>query len=128
MPFDLQSFFDYNKEWAKPGPYITKLSDKEEKDYLKWMDLVSQTLRPMDPNDPTYDMRGFWKAAQKGKASSGLDPYSNEIHFPDTFKTPYHPTFSRESQYATDIAPYWDGPTLYENSGAVAYGFLSTAR
>ena len=39
-----------------------------------------------------YDMRGAWRANSQ-QAGNG--------HYPDTYKKPNHPTFSRESQYST---------------------------
>lgn len=39
-----------------------------------------------------YDMRGYY-------AATGKTPNSEGEHYPDTYKKPWHPTFSDESQY-----------------------------
>ena len=80
--------------------YDTRLSPAEEGAYQQWKSQYA-------PNDSgeDYDLRGAFKA--------GLTPDANTGHFPDTFKKPNHPTFSRESQYATgenlQRAGTWDG-------------------
>lgn len=63
-------------------------------------------------------MRGFYKAAQTGKTSTGVGP-DGQIHFNDQFKTPYHTGFSNESQYATPNAPSWHGDVLTDKIGSV---------
>lgn len=57
-----------------------------------------------------YDMRGFYKGLQSGdpKAASAIDPNDSRLHYPDYWKTPYHETFSQESQWATPTAPQWN--------------------
>ena len=99
---------------AKPGPYVTKLAPQEEQQFQSW---VKQNNVPwQDSPTADYDMRGFWKAAQAG------DPNAQQAansHFPDTYKTPYHKTFSNESKYATSSAPHWDGDRLIDSSGKV---------
>ena len=113
--------FEYNSQWAKPGPYYTKLTPADEQSYQTWLRAVNQkTGRGLDPNDPTYDMRGFWKKMSSGKLEWGGD------HFPDTFKTPYHPTFSQESRYATPDAPRWVDDMLVDNTGNLSWGYLRT--
>lgn len=63
-----------------------------------------------DEPNADYDMRGFWKAGGK-RAANG--------HFPDTYKTPYHKSFSNESRYATKDAPHWEGDRLVDKNGRV---------
>jgi hypothetical protein len=93
---------------AKPGPYVTGLSSSEEPKFQSW---VKQNAIPWkDSPTSDYDMRGFWKAQQQG------DPYakrsSTTKHFPDTWKTPYHETFSNQSKYALPTAGHWEGDTF----------------
>lgn len=122
----LQQMFAYNKPWAKSGPYVTKLSDTDEKAYRIWLSEVSNTVgREQHPDDPTYDMRGLFKKVLSGKTPLDL---SQGAHFPDTYKTPYHPTFSNESRYAKEDAPRWNGDVLYDKDGSVALGFLMEQR
>jgi hypothetical protein len=121
---DLQEHYDYNKQYAHKGPYETDLEPADEKKYKKWVSDVSKMLgRSLNPDDPSYDMRGFFKynIMLGGKFSFG-----EQGHFPDTFKTPYHPTFSRESMYAKPDAPFWKDDTLVDpKTNNPTPGFLS---
>lgn len=67
----------------------TSLTPSEEMAFQLW----ARTSGIPDVNNPEahYDYRGFWK-------SNGQQDPSG--HFPDTFKTHGHPTFSQESQYS----------------------------
>ena len=101
--------YNRNKQYSKPDWNITTFkTDKEEEDFLKWVD---KRKIPFDPNDPfpDYDLRGFYKAMLSGdeKATSGINPKDNKMHFSDYWKTPYHESFSNESQWATKDAPAW---------------------
>jgi hypothetical protein len=106
--------------------YRTILSPEEEKAFRAWFNLIkSQLGRDLDMNDPGYDMRGFWRAMQLGAHGAGFDPASGEIHFPDTFKTPAHPTQSAESISAPPGAPTWNQyDALIDQSGLPTLGFL----
>lgn len=66
----------------------TKLSPKEEIAYQKWRSALPKPLQ----YEGDYDLRGLYKANPNSKPSPNL-------HFPDTFKLPNHPTFSNESIY-----------------------------
>ena len=102
-----------NKQYAKPGPYTTPLAASEEAAFRQW---VAQNKVPYNLNDPVqdYDMRGFYKAAMAGdpNASTEINSFDQKMHFPDTYKTPYHESFSRDSQYAQPNAPFWVGGQL----------------
>jgi len=61
-----------------------------------------------------YDYRGFFQALMthdprmQGEATS-INPNDNALHYTDLFKTPYHHSFSNESQYANpERAPQWN--------------------
>lgn len=103
--------------FAKPGPYNTKLSPQEEVQFRTWL---KQYNIPFDPNAPVsdYDMRAYWKNNQSATHQAGQ-------HFPDTYKTPYDTTFSRESMYATPDNPFaWQGDQLVNmNTGQLMYGY-----
>jgi hypothetical protein len=105
LDFARNEVYQRNKAWARMGPYETKLNPNQEKQFRQWVD---QKNIPFDPNESPndYDMRGYWKALREGKVER-RDPNDPEAHFPDTFKTPYHESFSRESRYATPDAPQW---------------------
>jgi len=99
-----------NKQWSKPGWKITTFkSDKQEAEFQKWVQ--DNNIPFKDEAQPDYDMRGFYKALKAGdpKATSGINPSDNQLHFTDYFKTPYHESFSSESQWATKHAPNWIG-------------------
>jgi hypothetical protein len=98
-----------NSAWAKPAQsYLTTLPPDQEGQFQDW---VKQKNVPFDPS-PTadYDMRGFWRGVQAGdpRASSGVNPNDNAMHFSDWWKTPYHKSFSNESQWALPNAPRWN--------------------
>jgi hypothetical protein len=108
------------REDAKPGPYITKLTPEEETKFQKW---VKQNDVPMENDTATsdYDMRGYFKDNILGGKGQGtkVSEFDNRPHFPDTYKTPYHKTFSNESRYALPSAPHWDGDKLIDKNGKV---------
>lgn len=119
--------FARNRAYVKPGEHTfnTKLAPDEERAFLGW---VEKQKVPFDPRaDVTdYDMRGFWKALNGNdpKARNAVDPNDGKVHYPDFWKTPYHETFSNESQWATPDAPRWtnddklvthDGKVLFDD-------------
>lgn len=107
--------FTRNQKWAKPGPYVTKLSPTEEQEFQQWVKTNKVPWRDIPTSD--YDMRGYWRALQEGKVKQNYSNYDHTMHFPDTWKTPYDAVFSRESMYATPHAPRWDGDRLVTNDG-----------
>ena len=118
-------FYARNKAWVRPGDHIynTPLPASQEQAFRSWL---GQNQVPFDPNKGVtdYDMRGFWKALQAGdpKAQQGIDPNDQQMHYPDYWKTPYHQTFSAESQWATPNAPHWtEDDKLIDAQGNVIY-------
>jgi hypothetical protein len=102
---------DRNKEFSKKNWSPTSFkSFEEETAFRKW---VQSQKVPFDFEDkyPDYDMRGFYRALMSGdeKATSAINPSDNKLHYPDYWKTPYHESFSNESQWATKDAPKWVG-------------------
>ncbi len=73
-------------------PDRTKLTREQEKAYQKWRAKLPKPLQ----YEGDYDLRGLFKENPKAKPSSNL-------HFPDTYKLPNHPTFSNESIYFTSL-------------------------
>jgi hypothetical protein len=103
------ALYERNKKWAKPGNYRTDLGGKEA-NFRKW---VADNKVPFDPDKTgpdDYDMRGFWAAAQAGdkRASTAPNPNDGKMHYDDFWKTPYHKSFSSESQWAQPNAPRWN--------------------
>src|SRR6266446_4778439 len=101
-------------QFAKPGPYVTTLSPQEEAQFKQWV--AANRIPWQDTPTTDYDMRGFWKAMQAGDPNAKR---AANLHFPDTYKTPYHKTFSNESKYATQDAPHWQGNVLISKDGKV---------
>lgn len=96
-----------NKQFAKPGPELTKLPPHQESAFRAWV--AAQSV-PFDPNEatPDYDMRGYWLANPQAAHATGQ-------HFPDTYKTIRDATFSAESKYAKPGTPYvWQGNNLVD--------------
>ena len=120
-----QANFERNKAWLKPGAsdFTTDLGSKEPQ-FRQW---VKDNKVPFDPNakgPQDYDMRGFWQGLQSGDehAKSAIDPNDNKLHYPDYWKTPYHETFSSESQWAAPNAPKWNQQDqLIDQTGKVIY-------
>jgi hypothetical protein len=103
--------------YAKPGPYVTKLPPDQEAKFQGW---VKQNNVPwQDTPTADYDMRGYYKALNSGdpNAKQQLSGFDGKMHFPDTYKTPYHRTFSNESQYALPNAPHWEDDRLVSSTG-----------
>jgi hypothetical protein len=104
---------------AKLGPYKTILQPLQEMQFQDW---VKANKIPFDDSPASdYDMRGFYQAALSGdpNAQTSRSAFDGLIHFPDTYKTPYHKTFSSESKYATPNAPSWQGNQLIDKMGRV---------
>ncbi len=113
--------FARNKPYLKPGAsnFTTQLAPDEEGAFRNW---VAQNHVAFDPaqTTPDYDMRGFWK--QNAGGGTAVNPNDGKIHYPDTFKTPYDLTFSRESQFAAPSAPAWnDKDQLVTPDGKIQY-------
>jgi hypothetical protein len=114
----------FNAQNASMVPYrnfLTQLPQSQEGAFQRW---VTQTGAPFDPSPMAdYDMRGFYQALMSGHApGTGINPNDNQLHFTDQFKTPYHESFSAESQYATPDAPQWNPQDqLVDKYGRVVY-------
>lgn len=96
-----------NLPYAQPGPYTTQLPPAQEQQFQQW---VAQNKVPFNPRDQVsdYDMRGYYRdIASKGQSETARNANDGRMHFPDTYKTPYHQSFSAESQYAKPNAPIW---------------------
>lgn len=105
-------YFSRNKAWLAPGEhnYNTDLGLDQEIQFQAWL---MEKQVPFDPaaSVTDYDMRGFYKALQEGdpKAQSAVNPNDQSMHYPDYWKTPYHESFSNESQWADPAkAPRWN--------------------
>jgi hypothetical protein len=119
---ELRANMQRNKKYAAQGQYTTVLSPDAEVAFQQW---VKANKVPFNPADTVadYDMRGFYKALQEQdpRAVSAINPVDNAIHYPDIWKTPYHKTFSNESQWAMPGAPAWQGNKLVLPNGRVVF-------
>lgn len=121
-----RGIYERNTQWTKPGltdkDFRTNLSSEEETSFKKW---VKENNIPFeDSSQSDYDMRGFWKGMQTGDpaAHQAVNNNDHRIHFSDKWKTPYHHSFSRESQWATPDAPTWnDKDQLIDKNGKVIF-------
>ncbi len=96
-------------DYPGDNPYRTYLTETDENTFKAW---VSDERIPYDPSSSAdYDMRGYYKdVVLKGKDKRTRNENDGQLHFPDTYKTPYHETFSNESKYADkEKAPFWVG-------------------
>lgn len=88
--------------------YLTVLPPEEEQNFQDW---VVANKVPFDPS-PTadYDMRGFYEGLKNNdpNARTGINPNDQKLHFSDYWKTPYHESFSAQSQFANKEAPNWN--------------------
>jgi hypothetical protein len=80
---------------------LTRLSPQQEAQFMAW---AQQNRAPITDD---YDMRGFWLNGGQG---AGVNPNDGMMHYPDTYKTPLHESFSGESMYANPKArpPMWN--------------------
>lgn len=112
--------YQHNSPFARPGPYRTFLDPNQEKAFRSW---VKSGQVPFDPDEAVsdYDMRGFWR-------DTGGSNWHKGQHFPDTYKTPFDTTFSRESRYATPDCPFvWQGDNLIDiRNGQLIFGSGAT--
>lgn len=99
---------------AMPDTERTKLDDEGEANFQTWVHRLNQKteanpelgFKVFDPTQayPDYDMRGYYKAMMAGDPNA---QQSDNGHFPDTWKTSRHNSFSTDSMYATPTAPHW---------------------
>lgn len=113
-----------NMAYAVPqASYQTTLDPQTEAAFQDW---VKTNHVPFDPSPQAdYDMRGFYQGLMSGdqNASTGVNQNDGKLHFSDYWKTPYHKSFSNESQYAIkDKAPAWnDKDQLVLPSGEIVF-------
>lgn len=106
----------HNSGFAVAGPYQTTLTGPQETAFRAW--LTARNV-PFDfaATIVDYDMRGYWKniVLPGGTWTGG--------HFPDTYKTPYDTSFSKESIYATGANPFeWRGEKLIDTrDGSIVF-------
>jgi hypothetical protein len=81
--------------------YQTPLNPISQMIYDEWVKQQSAVSgRDLSLDTQDYDLPGFWQ-------SEGWYAPMGNAHGPDTYKKPWHPTFSEESQY--QMTPDDDG-------------------
>lgn len=117
-----------NSKYLKPGvstqtDFRTKLSPEAEKKFQAYLKDHSDPKDLGRADGADYDMRGWWAAAQRGDPRATLitSPDDGLKHRSDWWKTPYHQSFSVDSQWANHDAPRWHGSQLVDSTGAVVH-------
>lgn len=119
-----------NQRYLLPGidastNFNTKLSPQEESAFRQWV-TANKVPFDVDATGPTdYDMRGFYRGLTSGDphAQQSINANDNRMHYSDYWKTPYHKSFSAESQWADPkTAPRWnDQDQLVTPDGRVIF-------
>jgi len=90
-----------------------QLTPQQEAQFLLW---AQQHNAPLTDD---YDMRGYW--ADQGSAPT-VNANDGQLHYPDTYKTPLHESFSGESKFALPGGPTWnDLDQLVAPDGTILY-------
>lgn len=97
-----------NKKYKRSIEDAGRISDEEyynimegvaERNYRDWGFPNSDAALVQALNDNTYNYRGYYNKYPNGKGNA-------KDHWPDDFKTVYHPTFSNESRYSGKKSQY----------------------
>lgn len=125
LPTGFDKVYQRNQPYVAKGAagFNTQLGPLQELQFQKW---VGENKVPFDTSAKVsdYDMRGFYGALMGGhpKAATAVNPNDNQMHYPDYWKTPYHETFSNESQWAGPVAPQWnEQDQLVAPNGRILY-------
>lgn len=102
-----------NVRTSQPGPWSTSLDPSQEAIFHRWVRL-NQIPFNLDDPVPDYDMRGYFLQRNNPGMEPQINSFDRRMHFPDTFKTPLHRSFSNQSRYALPSAPRWAGPKLLD--------------
>lgn len=107
--------FIRNQQYAAPGVsprtgFNTDLGGGEAA-FRKWLSDNRVPFNPDGGRMQDYDMRGFYRGLMNGDphAQTGMNTNDGQLHYSDYWKTPYHQSFSAESQWANPAAaPRWN--------------------
>jgi len=128
---DPRKVFGQNQQYIKPNQpiaYQTQLGPAMRSAFIDWQREMAKSGHDVhyDPSPQAdYDMPGFFRGLVEGhpRAQQGINANDHEMHYDDFWKTPYHNSFSADSQWADQSkAPQWiNGYQLVEPSGAEVF-------
>lgn len=104
---------------------LAHLPPEQEAQFMAW---AQQNRAPITSD---YDMRAYWLHRNDPNMRTQINPNDHRLHFPDTYKTPLHQSFSRESIYANPAShpPMWnDKDQLVLPDGRVLFDERKAAR
>lgn len=113
-------------QWGvRDSDLTTTLPPGQEQAFRSWLQQYDVPFNP-DAKGPTdYDMRGYYRAFMAGDpraAPTQINPNDNQPHFTDYWKTPYHESFSQQSQWAGPHTPEWNAQDqLTDPAGNVVF-------
>jgi hypothetical protein len=128
-PFSATRFLrDRNQQFTAPGTselnMTTQLSEPDEAAFRQWVAANNVPFTPTAPSARTTTCAASGRACSAAipRAKTGIDPNDQRLHFTDTWKTPYHESFSGESKFAAPGAPSWnDQDQLVAPGGRVMF-------
>lgn len=108
-----------DSNYTQGKSFTTKLDPAREQQFQQWV--KANKVPWKDDPKADYDMRGYFQDHVLGGKGQGtaVSKFDEKQHFPDTYKTPYHATFSDESKYAKSGAPHWEEDRLIDRHGNV---------
>lgn len=104
---------------------LTRLPPAKESQFRAW---AKANHAPITAD---YDMRAYWLHRNDPNMGTAVNPNDHRLHFPDTYKTPLHQSFSGESIYANPASrpPMWnDKDQLISADGRVLFDERANAR
>lgn len=115
-----------NQPYVREGAsgFNTQLPQIDEFAFRDWLQRNKVPFNPDAAGASDYDMRGFYRGLTQGhpRAATAVNPNDQQLHYPDYWKTPYHRTFSSESQWARPVAPQWNSQDqLIAPSGRILF-------
>jgi hypothetical protein len=110
----------WQMRYARPNwkQLLTQLPSPQETQFEAWVRANNV------PVTPDYDMRAYWLHRNDPNMRTQVNPNDHRLHFPDTYKTPLHQSFSGESIFANPAAhpPMWnDKDQLVAPDGTVLF-------
>ena len=102
------------QDWVKPGWQNEaraegQITPQDAPAYAKWYNKTILANPRESREGFDYNLPAYWnKEVKPGTNRNVVDGSDPNQHFPDTYKFPSEPNFSRESKYASAKAPYWE--------------------